>query len=203
VALLVTAVCLSFSASDAAIAPTEPLLVQQSGAKKKDKENDKTIPSNCSRDSFPITVDGVKKEPLSCCQEGGRTYHTNDGKTLAIRVLGAPCTEADGKGVNCEGRQDDPQTCAYGPCGAKKEFVVTAVKVHIFKPNVEHHGKPKKCGWTVNQFIECRLGDCKDWTKDSDHSDPETFDGHKHKEYGGVKPRCRFNGCAKGGKPIP
>ena len=81
VALIVTAVCLSFSAGDAAIVPTEPVLVQQSAAKKKDKEKDKTIPSNCSPDAFPITVDGIKKVPLSCCQEGGRTYHTNDGKT--------------------------------------------------------------------------------------------------------------------------
>ena len=192
VALVVTAVCLSFSAGDAGIVPTERRNV---------KKPDGKIKSNC----LPNRLRKDRGDPISCCQDGDRMYLTLDGHKMAFRTLGGkPCTEADGKGANCEGQQDDPQTCAYGPCGAKKEFIVTAEKVHIFKPHVEHHGKPKKCGWTVNQFIECKLGDCKDWTKGSDHSDPETFDEHKHKEYGGVKPSCRFTGgCAKGGHPIP
>jgi hypothetical protein len=201
VALVVTAVCLSLSAGDAAIVPTEPLLVQQSGAKKKDKEKDKTIPSNCSPDRFPIKVpDDRPAVPLSCCQDGDRTYHTNDGKRLAIRVLGTPCTEADGKGTNCEGRRDDPHTCAYGPCGVKIELVVTGDQVFIFKPKKG----PKKCGLEVREVSECSGGDCGDWPIGKTRSIPEPYDNLKHKLYGGLQPRCPFiKGCALGGKPIP
>jgi hypothetical protein len=193
VALLVTAVCLSLSAGDAAIVPTEPLLVQQSGAKKKDKEKDKTIPSNCSPDRFPITVpDGRPAVPLSCCQDGNRTYHTNDGKTLAFRTFANPCTEADGVSTNCEGRG-----CFYGPCGAKIVRAVTAKKVNVFKPASE----PEKCGWSVHNFIDCREGDCKDWPKRAKRSEPERFNNQE--EYSGLTPGCPFTRCARGGKPLP
>jgi hypothetical protein len=194
-------VCLSLSAGDAATVPTEPLLVQQPDAKKKGNEKDKTMKSNCSPDRFPIVVpDNRPAVPLSCCQDGDRTYQTNDGKTLAIRVLGTPCTEADGKGANCEGqRRDDPRACAYGPCGLKIESVVTGNQVFIFKPKKG----PKKCGLEVRDVSKCE-GDCGDWPIGKTRSDPEPFDKLEHKLYGGLKPSCPFiKGCALGGKPIP
>jgi hypothetical protein len=190
VALVVTAVCLSLSAGDAAIVPTEQLLVQQPGAKIKAKKKDKTIVSNCSPDGFPITVDGVKKVPQSCCQEGNRTYHTNDGETLAFRILAKPCTEADGVSTNCEGRG-----CFYGPCGAKIVRAVTAKKVNIFKPASE----PEKCGWSVHNFINCKEGDCKDWPNHAKRSEPERFNNQE--EYSGLTPGCPYTGCARGGIP--
>jgi hypothetical protein len=100
--------------------PTTPCRVSgpQSGAKKKDKDNDKTMKSNCS--SNRLRKD--RGAPLSCCQDGDRMYLTLDGKKMGIRVFGTPCTEADGVGVNCEGGEEDPQTCAYGSCGARKEL---------------------------------------------------------------------------------
>jgi hypothetical protein len=176
VVLVVTAVCLSLSAGDAAIVPTEPLLVKQS--------DDKRKAGNCSPDRFPSAVGN----PISCCQEGNRTYHTNDGKTLALRVFAKPCTEADGESTNCEGTG-----CVYGPCGARIEWAVTAEAVRVFKPV----SKPEKCGWDVQKVINCRVG-C-DWPPGSNREYPEPFTNQV--QYPGLTSTCPFTGCARGGIP--
>jgi hypothetical protein len=91
VALVVTAVCLSFTAGDAAIVPTEPQQANQPGDK---------IKSNCKSN----TLRRDRGEPRSCCQDRGGMYITLRGSDLAFRTFdGKPCTLADGKSTNCEG----------------------------------------------------------------------------------------------------
>jgi hypothetical protein len=174
----VTAVCLSLSAGDAAIGPTEPLLVTQPGDK---------IKSNC----LPNRLRKDRGDPISCCQDGDRMFLTLDGKRIGFRTFGdKPCTLADGKSTNCEGMQ-----CVFGPCGGKMEWVATAEEVHIFKPV----SNPGKCGWEARKVIACNEGDCKDWTIGGNRSDPEPFTNQK--EYAGAKATCRFTTCkGKGGR---
>jgi hypothetical protein len=175
VVFVVTAVCLSLSASDAAIVPTELQQVKQPGDK---------IKSNC----LPNRLRKDRGDALSCCQDRDRMYITLDGKTMAFRTFGKPCTLADGKSTNCEGRQ-----CVYGSCGGKIEWEVTAEAVHIFKPV----SNPGTCGWEAHKVIECKQGDCKDWPIGGNRSDPQPFTNQK--EYAGAKATCPFTEC-KGGR---
>jgi hypothetical protein len=177
VVLVVTAVCLSLSAGDAAIVPTEPQQVKQPGDK---------IKSNC----LPNRLRKDRGDALSCCQDGDRVYLTLDGKRMGFRTFGGkPCTLADGKSTNCN------SNCVYGPCGAKIEWVVTAEEVHIFKPV----SNPGKCGWEAHKVIECNEGDCKDWPIGGNRSDPEPFTNQK--EYAGAKAACPFTVC-RGGRRV-
>jgi len=178
-ALAVTAVCLSLSAGDAAIVTTEPPLANQTNA------------GNCSGDRFRKE----RGDPLSCCQEGNRTYHipADNRKRLIFRTYDKPCTGANGQSANCEGGESEG--CVHGPCGGKREWVVDAEELHIFKPV----SQPGKCGWAVRNVIACREG-C-DWPKGSNLSDPEPFTNQT--EYPGVTATCPFNRCVRGGTPTP
>jgi hypothetical protein len=173
VVFVVAAVCLSLSAGDAAIVPTEPQQVKQPGDK---------IKSNC----LPNRLRKDRGDALSCCQDGDRMYLTLDGKKLAFRTFGSkPCTLADGKSTNCEGTQ-----CVYGPCGAKIEWEVYAGTVRIFKPK----SGPNQCGWEVQGITKCE--GC-DFPIGGNRSDPEPFTNQK--EYAGAKATCPFTEC-KGGR---
>jgi hypothetical protein len=173
VALVVTAVCLSFSADDAAFVPTERRHVKQPGAK---------IKSNC----LPNRLRKDRGDPISCCQDGNRMYLTLDGHKMGFRTISAkPCASADGKSKNCEGEQ-----CVYGPCGGKIEWLVTADEVHIFKPV----SNPGNCGWEARGIKECEK--C-DFPIGGNRSDPESFTNQK--EYAGAKATCPFTKC-KGGR---
>jgi hypothetical protein len=180
-ALAVIAVCLSLSAGDAAIVTTKPSLANQRTA------------GNCSGDRFPKRVG----DPIRCCQEGNRTYHipAPNSKRLIFRTYDKPCTEANGRSTNCEGDETN-QECAYGPCGGKREWVVEAEKVHIFKPV----SRPRQCGWAVEGNLKCIEGDCKDWPTGG-KSFPESFTNQT--EYPGVTATCPFNRCVRGGTPTP
>lgn len=174
----VAAACLSLAVSYAGANPTAKTSEHE---RPKDKKN---VAGPCSPDGFPAG----NVNPISCCQDGNRAWHTNDGKTLVLRIYGTPCTEADGVGTNCSGRE-----CTYGPCGAKVEWAVTAQEVHIFRPN----SKPETCGWEANHIIACRVG-C-DWPAGAVRNHPEPFVGQK--EYPGVIAACPFTDCLKGGIP--
>jgi hypothetical protein len=139
----------------------------------------------CSPDRFQAQG----PSPISCCQDGNRTWHTNDGKLLGYRVFANPCTEADGESTNCSGIG-----CTYGPCGARIEWAVTAAEVHIFRPV----SMPQKCGWAVKDTVACRPGTC-DWPAGADRDFPEPFTDQD--EYEGVTAGCPFRDCAVGGIP--
>ena len=175
VVFAVTAVCLSLSTGDAAIVLTKPQQAKQPGDK---------IKSNC----LPNRLRKDRGDPLSCCQDGDNMYLTLGGHDLAFRTFGGkPCTLADGKSTNCEGKG-----CVYGPCGGKIEWVVTAGTVHIFKPKTG----PKNCGWDVQGITKCE--GC-DFPIGGNRSDPEPFTNQK--EYAGAKSTCPFTEC-KGGRRV-
>jgi hypothetical protein len=175
---LAAAVCLSFAVSYAA-----PNAARNTSEHEQPNEK-RNVAGPCSPDGFPTRTGN----PISCCQDGNRTWHTNDGKTLVLRIRGTPCTEADGVGTNCSGRE-----CTYGPCGSRVEWAVTAKEVHIFRPN----SKPETCGWEANDVIACKVG-C-DWPEGAVRRHPEAFVGQK--EYPGVTAACLFTDCLKGGIP--
>jgi len=154
-------------------------------------QNDKNAAGPCSPDGFPSGVGN----PINCCQEGNRTYHTNDGRTLVYRIHAAPCTEADGVGTNCGVGSSPFVQCVYGPCGARIEWAVTAEEVHVFVPV----SRPGKCGWEVKNVIECRVG-C-DWPAGAVRQYPEPFVSQV--QYPGVTATCPYRNCHVGGIPVP
>jgi hypothetical protein len=147
------------------------------------------VAGECSPDRFPSAVGN----PISCCQEGRKTWHTNDGKTLALRVAGTACTEADGVGTNCGVGSSPFVQCTFGPCGIKSEWAVTAEEVHVFKPV----GKPEKCGWEVKNVSSCLVG-CA-WPQGAVREYPEPFVDQV--EYGGLTSTCPYTRCLAGGTP--
>jgi hypothetical protein len=151
---------------------------------------EKNIASQCSGETFPSNL----PSPLSCCQDGNRTFHTTPaagvGTVLAMRGRGLACTEADGVSTNCGVGAASP--CFHGPCGAHTEWAVTAEEVHIFHPE----SKPAMCGYEATNVIEVRVG--VDWAVGLSSSKPEPFAGQQ--EYAGVTANCPYRRCV-GGTP--
>jgi hypothetical protein len=133
------------------------------------------------------------KIPLAAADTAFFRYSPIGMARVGSRLVAARAAKANGKSTNCEGGEDEG--CVYGPCGGKKEWVVEAEEVHIFKPV----SKPRKCGWAVRNVIACKVG-C-DWPKGSNRSYPESFTNQT--EYPGVTATCPFNRCVRGGTPTP
>jgi hypothetical protein len=149
----------------------------------------KNAAGTCSPDGFSSAVGN----PISCCQDGNRTWDTRDGRTLAFRVHAAACTEADGVGTNCGVGSSPFVQCTYGPCGARIEWAVTGKQVHIFGPV----SMPNKCGWEVENVVACRVG-C-DWPAGAVREYPEPFVDQI--EYGSLTATCSYSNCLVGGIP--
>jgi hypothetical protein len=147
----------------------------------------KTVAGECSGDRFPARIGS----PASCCQDGHRTWHTNNNKALIHRVYGEPCREADGVGTNCG---DD---CVYGPCGGRTEWAVNADEVFIFHPE----SLPDKCGWDIQGIGTCRVGDTCDWFVKGTRFYPEPYSDQER--YPGPTATCPYNRCLPGGIPAP
>ena len=147
----------------------------------------------CDGDHFPTNL----VNPLKCCQDGNRTWHTNNGKVLVYRVYGEPCREADGVGTNCGVGTDPFVQCTYGPCGARNVWRVDAAEVHVFHPD---SGRDK-CGWSAIGITACTKfeGDECDWAQQGTRDFPEAWDGQD--EYGGTITACPYRGCQAGGIP--
>jgi hypothetical protein len=135
--------------------------------------------------------------PLSCCQDGNGSWHTNDGKMLAHRVHGDPCREADGTGTNCGLGSQPFVQCEYGPCSSRKVWVLQAASVHIFHPT----SNPAKCGWDAEGIKSCQNfeGEECDWQVKGSRSFPEPFTDQA--VYDGTTATCPFTQCLVGGIP--
>jgi hypothetical protein len=150
---------------------------------------EKNIGGDCSGDTFPSNLPG----PLSCCQDGNRTFHTTSnasgaGTVLALRGQGTACTEADGVSTNCGVGTAGP--CFNGPCGAHIEWAVIAEEAHVFYPE----SKPAMCGYEVKNVIEVRSG--VDWAVGSSHAKPEAFADQQ--EHSGATATCPYRRCVAG-----
>lgn len=147
----------------------------------------------CSGDRFPTST----SNPVQCCQDGNRTWHTNDNRVLSYRLYGEACREADGVGTNCGVGSTPFVPCAYGPCGVRTEWAIAAEAVHIFHPT----SKPAKCGWEVSKIIECRVSSDPDGCGrlGTTRSYPEPYTDQPL--YSGVAATCPFRQCLVGGTP--
>lgn len=147
----------------------------------------------CSGDRFPTST----SNPVQCCQDGNRTWHTNDNRVLSYRLYGEACREADGVGTNCGVGSTRFVPCAYGPCGVRTEWAIAAEAVHIFHPT----SKPAKCGWEVSKIIECRVSSDPDGCGrlGTTRSYPEPYTDQLL--YSGVAATCPFRQCLVGGTP--
>ena len=147
----------------------------------------------CSGDRFPTST----SNPVQCCQDGNRTWHTNDNRVLSYRLYGEACREADGVGTNCGVGSTPFVPCAYGPCGVRTEWAIAAEAVHIFHPT----SKPAKCGWEVSKIIECRVSSDPDGCGrlGTTRSYPEPYTDQLL--YSGVAATCPFRQCLVGGTP--
>ena len=137
----------------AAIAALGVLSPSHSAAIGESTQGRSPVAQACSPDRFPSRVGN----PISCCQDGNRTWHTNNGTTLSFREHAAACTVSDGVGTNCGDGSSPFVRAPMVRAGPGIEWSVTAEEVHIFKPV----SKPGKCGWEVKNVLECRVG-C-DW----------------------------------------
>jgi hypothetical protein len=163
------------------------------GASGESTQGEQSVAEMCSGDRFPTNL----PNPVQCCQDGHRTWHTNDNRVLSYRTYGEACREADGVGTNCGVGSTPFVPCAYGPCGAKTEWAIEAEDVQIFEPM----SKPTKCGWEVLNIIACRV------TADPDgcakiggtRSYPEPYTDQTL--YSRVTSTCPFRRCLVGGVP--
>jgi len=154
------------------------------------------VAEECWADRFPV-LGGI---PVQCCQDGQRTWHTNDNRVLAFRTYGSPCREADGIGVNCGVGSVPFVPCAYGPCGGRNEWAIVAEEVRIFEPV----SKPNKCGWEVRDIVDviiCTDPDGCEWQVKGFRFYPEPYADQPI--YGGVTSTCPFRRCLVGGVPTP
>ena len=152
-------------------------------------------PEQCSSGRFPTNV----SNPVQCCQDGNRTWHTNDGRVLAYRTYGRPCREANGVGTNCGVGSTPFVPCAFGPCGGMTVWAVLADEVRVFFPI----SKPKKCGWEVRNIQTCLISEDPDGCvgpPGSTRSKPEPYVDQLL--YPGLISTCPFTRCLKGGTPV-
>lgn len=132
--------------------------------------------------------------------------------SIAQRVYGAACREADGVGTNCGQGSDPFQACAYGPCGAKSEWLMQTEPValgsglcepghdcpiHIFEPD------RSRCGFQAEDIMDCISDDhprCGDVTPPDVFWYPEPYVDHPLS--GTIVGTCPFNECKVGGTPF-
>ncbi len=180
---VIAATCLSLGGCSDAGPVADPRLLATTGS-------DQRIASLCSAERFPTN----QVNSISCCQDGDRTWHTNNGTRLVFRTYdGNVCTEADGISTNCGVGTSPFVPCTYGPCGAKNEWAVDAEAVFVFMPT----SKPDKCGWEARGVTGCALG-C-DWPTGAVRGHPEPFVDQV--QYGGTANSCPYTRCLKGGIP--
>jgi hypothetical protein len=147
----------------------------------------------CSDDRFPNTL----PNPVQCCQDGNRTWHTTASGILVYRTYGPACREADGVGTNCGLGSDPFVPCAYGPCGTKNEWSIGAEEVWVFAPV----SMPSKCGWEARGITRCTTTDADgcEWQKRGVRGFPEPYVDQP--VYGGVAASCSYTHCLAGGRP--
>ena len=164
-----------------------PVLPQTSGLSQSLQSDH--VATACSPHRFPSNESFV-----GCCQDGMRTWSTIGGQSAAFKVYDAPaCREDDGIGTNCGIGSEPFKPCAYGPCGGRFEWRVTARAAHIFQPV----SQSEKCGWQVAGVTVCLTG-C-DWPAGATRSNPEPYtDQVTHPGLTGTRPYRR---CLRGGTP--
>ena len=133
----------------------------------------------CDPGRFPAHL----TDPIHCCLDGDRTWHTVGSGTnmgrVAQRSYGAACRQADGVTTGC-GDGDPFPVCTYGPCGARNEWVAGTNPSYIFIPA----SAPTVCGWHAS----------------GDSSFPEPYTNQTL--YGTIDGTCPYRDCLADGTPI-
>lgn len=144
-------------------------------------------PRLCSGSRFPPSGG----DPQQCCQDGEFTWHivgggANLGK-VAHRSYGRACRQSDGVSKNCGVGSNPFVACAYGPCGAKSEWLAGSNPSRVFVPS----SQPNVCGWDTNGEPVAVEGGASYY--------PEPYTSQAL--YPGVTAMCPYNLCLVDGTP--
>jgi hypothetical protein len=99
---------------------------------------------------------------------------------VAQRSYGKPCRQSDGVSMHCGIGTSPFVPCAYGPCGARIDWVAGSNPSFVFFPT----SQPRVCGWDAR----------------GQSSFPEPFTNQTL--YPGVTPTCSFTDCLPDGTPV-
>jgi hypothetical protein len=163
------------------------VLAEQSGIRFVQPEKKVTGATPCSGSNFPSNI----ANPPECCQDGEFLWHivgsgADIGK-VAKRMLGRPCTQANGR-VNCGVGSNPFVQCTFGPCGAAKVWAAGISPSHVFVPG----SQPKVCGWDTNGDPVPLEGGATYY--------PEPYAGQTL--YPGVTATCPYTTCLPDGTPV-